>query len=174
MRPGVRVGVDVGSARVGVALSDPEAVLATPWASVPVPSDESQLGSPHEDPVTVLAVLVADRDAVEVIVGLPRSLSGAEGAAAKVAREFAARLAARVRPVPVRLVDERLSTVQAHRALHAIGRPGRRHREVVDQVAAVTILQTALDLERASDRPPGELVGGRKPRRAKKVEGAPR
>lgn len=169
MRPGVRVGVDVGSARVGVALSDPEAVLATPWASVPVPTDDS-----GADPATVLAGLVSERGAIEVIVGLPKSLSGAQGPAAQSAREFATRLGTQVRPVPVRLLDERLSTVQAHRALHASGRPGRRHREVVDQVAAVTILQTALDLERASGRPPGEVVGGRKPRRGKKVEGAPR
>lgn len=164
MRPGVRVGVDVGAARVGIAVTDGEAILATPWSSHPADAD----------PVGAVADLVATQDAVEVVVGLPKGLAGSEGPAAAVARAFAIELSRRVRPVPVRVFDERLSTVQAHRDLRASGRPERRHREVVDQVAAVTILQTALEVERASGRPAGELIGGRKPRHAKGVKGAPR
>lgn len=160
MRQGVRIGVDVGAVRLGVALSDPGGVLATPHATL----DATRNGV---DGVGGVADLVREREAVEVVVGLPRGLSGAEGAAAEAARAFALRLAAAVHPVSVRLLDERLSTVEAHRALHASGRPGRRHREVVDQVAAVTILQTALDLERDSGRAPGEAVGTRKPRHRK-------
>ncbi len=95
---------------------------------------------------------------MEVLVGLPRSLSGDEGAAAQAARKYAEAVARRVAPVDVRLVDERLSTVTAHRALRDAGVRGRRHRPVVDQAAAVVILQSALDAERASGRAPGSLV----------------
>ena len=99
-----------------------------------------------------------ERAAVEVVVGLPRSLSGGEGPAAQAARAYAERLAALVAPVPVRLVDERLTTVTAHQALRRSGVRERKGRQVVDQVAAVVILQQALDIERSSGRPPGEPV----------------
>lgn len=110
-------------------------------------------------------VALRDRhDAVEVVVGLPRSLDGGEGPAAAKARRWARTLAAAMPDTPVRLVDERLSTVDAHRSLRESGVAGRRQRHVVDQVAAVVILQTALDLERSTGAPPGEPVG-RRPRR---------
>jgi putative Holliday junction resolvase len=105
-----------------------------------------------------LAQLVVEREAVEVVVGLPRSLSGAEGPAAEKVREFAARLARRVAPVPVRLCDERLTTVSAEAILRDQGRRGARRRAVVDQAAAVLILQTALDTERLRGQAPGEIV----------------
>ncbi len=109
---------------------------------------------------------MAELAAVEVVVGLPRTLAGDEGAAAEAARTYAGRLSVRIAPVPVRLVDERLTTVDAHRNLRESGVDGRRQRSVIDQAAAVLILQAALDAERNSGRPPGELVrtGGRKPR----------
>lgn len=158
-RPGVRVGVDVGAVRVGVAASDPSGLLASPVRTV-ARAEES--GADLDE----IAGIVAELAAIEVVVGLPRSLSGEERGAAAIARTYAGRLAVRVAPVPVRLVDERLSTVQAHRSLHESGLAGRRHRAVVDQAAAVLILQVALDAERGSGRPPGELVrtDGRKPR----------
>jgi len=86
------------------------------------------------------------------------SLSGGEGPAAGKVREFAELLALRVAPVPVRLCDERLSTVTAEAVLRDRGKKGRKRREVVDQAAAVVILQHALDSERSTGRPPGELV----------------
>lgn len=146
---GPRVAVDVGSVRVGVAASDPDGLVATPVETVP--RDE------HD--VARIAEIAADRSAVVVYVGLPRHLSGAEGSASAAARSYAVGLARSLAPVPVRLVDERMTTVTAHQALHASGRPGRRHRAVVDQVAAVMILQGALDAERATGTRPGELVG---------------
>jgi putative pre-16S rRNA nuclease len=160
-RSGVRVGVDVGSVRVGVAASDPSGILATPVRTVP--RDMSDEQAPDIDEV---AAIVADTAAVEVVVGLPRTLAGDEGPAAEQARQYARRLAVRVAPVAVRLVDERLTTVDAHRSLRESGVEGRRQRAVVDQAAAVLILQAALDAERSSGRPPGELVraDGRKPR----------
>lgn len=153
MRTGVRLGVDVGSVRVGVAASDPSGALATPVVTL---RRDVRGGRDLDD----LAALVGERSVLEVVVGLPRGLSGREGPAADAARVFARALAERLAPVPVRLVDERLSTVTAERGLIAAApRSGARaRRRVVDQAAAVVILQSALDAERSSGRPPGEPV----------------
>jgi putative Holliday junction resolvase len=150
VRTGVRLGVDVGKARIGVARTDPSGMIATPVATVP----RAASGSADVD-----AILghVAELDAMEVVVGLPLSLSGGDTASTGDARDFAAAIAARA-PVPVRLVDERLSTVSAQTALRASGRKGKRQRSVIDQVAAVIIVQHALELERSSGLPPGHLV----------------
>jgi putative holliday junction resolvase len=154
MRRGVRVGIDVGSVRVGVAQSDPSGLLATPVVTVRRTADAD--GKPQgDDGLAQLVAVVRECDALEVIVGLPLGLSGA---AAELARGYAERIAQQVAPVPVRLIDERLSTVTATRALRDAGLKQRRHRPVVDQAAAVVILQSALDAERASGRPPGQLV----------------
>lgn len=150
LRLGVRLAVDVGSVRIGVARCDPQGILATPVRTV------SRKG-PAEG-LTELADLVREHGPIEVIVGLPRSLHGGEGSAAEGVRAYSERLSAAIHPVPVRLVDERLTTVSAHQALHAAGRSGRKHRSVVDQVAAVMILQTALDNERHSGNPPGTAL----------------
>lgn len=147
IRPGVRLGVDVGTARIGVARCDPHALLATPVETVPRGDGDLER----------LVDLVAEFDAVEVIVGLPIALSGRETASTDDARGFARQLAKRM-PVTVRLVDERLSTVSAQSALHASGRTTRSSRSVVDQVAAVIILQHALDFERSAQNPPGAVV----------------
>jgi putative Holliday junction resolvase len=133
----VRVGVDVGSVRVGVAVSDADGILATPVATLP---RDAKAGADLDS----LAALVAEHDAVEVVVGHPRHLSGAAGAAAAEAEAYAAALRARV-GVPVRLVDERLTTVSATRTLAERGVRGKAQRAVVDQAAAVAILQSALD-----------------------------
>jgi putative Holliday junction resolvase len=151
VRPGVRLGVDVGTVRVGVARSDPSAMIVTPVETL-----ARDRGGARD--VERIAELVEQSGALEVVVGLPRTLRGDEGTAAAAARRYATAIAQRVAPVGVRLVDERLSTVSAHRTLREAGLRGRRHRPVVDQAAAVVILQTALDAERASGRPPGALV----------------
>ena len=130
---GVRLGVDVGSVRVGVAVSDPDGILATPVATLP-----------RDTALDALVALVAEREAVEVVVGHPRHLSGATGASAKDAESFAESLRERV-DVPVTLVDERLTTVTATRTLAERGVRGKARRAVVDQAAAVAILQSALD-----------------------------
>jgi len=137
---GRRLGVDVGSVRIGVALSDPAGVLATPL--VTVPRDPAR-GSD----VRTLAALVVEHDAVEVVVGLPRTLAGQEGPAARAARAFGDALAARI-TVPVVYADERLTTVLATRQLRERGVRGRRQRAVVDQAAATAILQGWLDARR--------------------------
>jgi len=121
-------------------------MIATPVETVPRgPGDLARIRT-----------IVGEAAAIEVVVGLPRSLAGGEGPAAVKVREFARGLAEAVRPVPVRLCDERLSTVTAEAVLRGQGRKGRGRRAVVDQAAAVVILQNALDTERASGRAPGE------------------
>jgi putative Holliday junction resolvase len=160
----VRLGVDVGSVRVGVAACDPAAVLATPVATLR--RDRGDLAE--------LARLAREREAVEVLVGLPRTLAGREGVAAAAAVSYARRLAATLAPTPVRLVDERLSTVGAQRGLRAGGVSVRKGRAVVDQAAAVIILQSALDEERATGVPPGRAVparDGSQPTDDQKVQG---
>lgn len=148
MRRGVRIGIDVGDARIGVAQSDPSGLIATPVETVRRGPGDLQR----------IAAITAEADAVEVVVGLPRSLSGGEGPAAARVREFAARIAGAVAPVPVRLCDERLSTVSAEAVLRDQGRKGRKRRAVVDQAAAVVILQNALDTERSAGAAPGETL----------------
>lgn len=161
---GAWIGVDVGSVRVGVARSDPDGILATPVATLARHPDAAP--SPGDADVEAIADLVREHGAVGVVVGLPRSLSGDEGPAAATARKYAAVVAARIAPVWVRLIDERLTSVDAHRTLRESGVPGRHQRAVVDQAAAVLILQGALDTQRSTGSPPGERVGPgrRKPR----------
>jgi len=104
-----------------------------------------------------IAAIVSEVEAIEVIVGLPLALSGRETASTGDAKAFAGEIARAVR-VPVRLIDERLSTVSAHSALRASGRTAKNSRSVIDQVAAVIILQHALDFERSADTSPGAVV----------------
>ena len=128
------VAVDVGTVRVGVAASDPHRVLASPVETVPAPGHAR------------VAEITAEREAVLVVVGLPTSLSGvARSASADMARAWAAALEPLVAPVEVRLVDERLTTVAASAALRASGRSAKASRGVVDQAAAVALLQGVLD-----------------------------
>jgi putative Holliday junction resolvase len=128
------LAVDVGTVRVGVAASDPHRILASPVETVPAPGHAR------------VAELVAEREAVLVVVGLPRSMSGrADSASADMARAWVAAFEPLVAPVEVRLVDERLTTVSAAAALRASGRSVRAGRAVVDQAAAVALLQAVLD-----------------------------
>lgn len=147
MRRGVRLGIDVGRARVGVASCDRDGMLATPVRTL----------ARGPENLRELAALIDEYEPVELVVGLPLSLSGGDTASTTDAREFAASLAGST-GIPVRLVDERMSTVSAQRALRQSGRTTRNSRSVVDQVAAVIILQNALDAERASGREPGSRV----------------
>lgn len=151
MRPGVRLGIDFGSARIGVASCDPGGLLASPLQTV----------RRGRGDLAEIARLAAARHATEIVVGLPTSLSGNAGQSADQARDFAETLAGVVAPVPVRLVDERFTTVIAHTALAQGGRNARERRSVIDQAAAALLLQGALDTERQTGVAPGELVGPR-------------
>ena len=148
MRRGVRLGVDVGRARVGIARSDPDGLLAVPVETV---SREAALGT--------ITAHVRDLHCLEVVVGLPRSLSGGETLSTADAREFAHELA-EVVGVPIRLVDERLSTVSAQAGLHQAGKSAKSWRPMIDQASAVIILQHSLDTERGLGQAPGQVLGG--------------
>ena len=146
-RPGVddpgrgrRLGIDVGTVRIGVAVSDPDGILATPVETV-----RRERGDRH---LRRLTALVGELEVVEVVVGLPRTLADRAGSSAEEAIEFATALAARIAPVPVRLADERLTTVSASRSLREAGVRARQQRAMIDQAAAVAILQGWLDQRR--------------------------
>lgn len=148
MRAGVRLAIDVGSVRIGVARCDPDGLVASPLATVA--RGRGDTGQ--------IAELATETGATEVIVGLPVTLAGRAGAAADTARSFAVTLADRLAPIPVRLVDERFTTVMAHEKLRQRGRDSRSRRQVVDQAAAALLLQHALDAERGTGQPAGEIV----------------
>lgn len=140
---GARLGVDVGTARVGVAVSDPHCILATPLETVP--ADPARV----RDVARVLA-LVEEHSAVEVVIGLPLHMSGKESPSAVASRAWAAALqdaleAAGRTDVSISLVDERLTTVVATRALHSSGRKTKTHRAVIDQAAATELLQSHIE-----------------------------
>lgn len=147
MRAGARLGVDVGTVRIGVARSDPHGILATPLETV----------VRGEGDLARILALAAEHDVIELVVGLPLAMSGRSTASTQDARAVAAALAART-VLPVRLVDERLTSVSANSALRAAGRDSRSSRPVVDQVAAVILLQHALDFERSAGSAPGAVV----------------
>lgn len=149
LRRGRRLAIDVGDARIGVASCDPDGVLATPVETVPgrdIPFAHRRLRQ-----------LVEEYEPLEVVVGLPARSAGGRGGRGQV-RAFANELAKGIKPVTVRLVDERMTTVTAAQGLRASGRNAKKGRSVIDQAAAVVILQNALETERVSGNPPGECV----------------
>ncbi|MGW9198424.1 Holliday junction resolvase RuvX [Micromonospora chersina] len=143
---GVRLGVDVGQVRVGVSRSDPHGILATPLVTLA----RDLTAAPDAVPTDIaeLVRLAAEHEAVEIVVGLPVNLAGKHGPAAANVSAYADRLAHVMGPIPVTLTDERMSTVVASRRLAERGVRGKRQRAVVDQAAAVEILQSWLDAQR--------------------------
>ena len=137
---GRRLGIDVGTVRIGVAVSDPDGILATPVETV--------RRGPRGAHLRRIAALTGELAIVEVVVGLPRTLADRAGSSARDAIEFADAVADRITPVPVRLADERLTTVSAARSLREAGVRARNQRGMIDQAAAVEILQGWLDQRR--------------------------
>ena len=167
---GVKLGVDVGLVRVGLAASDPDGVLAMPVRTL-------KRDAKKNSDIRVVVREAAERGAVQVFVGLPRSMRGGETASTQMARDYAQALAQALSDAgqgqEVRLVDERLTTVSAHRSLHEAGLNSRNHRKVVDQAAAVAILQQSIDTQRSLHRDVGELVTIRRPHRIDGMQPAP-
>lgn len=152
---GRRIGIDVGTVRIGVASSDPDGILATPVETVM--RDRRDKSGRH---LHRLAKLVSEYEAVEVVVGLPRTLADRAGSSAHDAIDLAGLLARRIAPTPVRLADERLTTVTAQRELREAGIRAKGQKAVIDQAAAVGILQSWLDQRRAALTASGEGTDG--------------
>jgi putative holliday junction resolvase len=133
------VGLDLGDARIGVAISDPERRVAVPVGTVHVGQPPGELRA--------VAAIVHERGATLVVVGHPLTMGGERGARAGHAEMFTDALRT-ILDVPVELHDERLSTVEAERALATAGTRGRERRRVVDASAATVILQSWLDSSR--------------------------
>ncbi len=141
--PGARLGIDLGDARIGLALSDPDGILAMPLATIP--KTTKRKGLDGED-VGEIVALIRQHEVVEVVMGLPVMLDGSFGSSAKKAGDFAVRLRRQLgRSIPVKFADERMTTVLAQARLHEAGRDVRSSRKIIDQAAAVEILQSWLD-----------------------------
>jgi putative Holliday junction resolvase len=165
---GIKLGVDVGTVRVGLAQCDPDGILATPFKTVGRDTKKNS-------DVRVVVKHAVELPAVQIFVGLPRTMKGEERGSAAMAAEYAGLLVAELARVgldiPVNLVDERLSTVTAHRNLHEAGMSSRNHRKVVDQVAAAGILQHAIDMQKARGTDIGRRVQA--PAESEKPSSAP-
>ena len=135
MQKGRKLGLDFGSTRIGVAICDPDGILATPYSTIP-----SGL-----DLISEISAICGSEEIVEIIVGLPRSLNGEISHAAKLVNDFIADLSAQLPEIPVLTFDERFTTTLANQALRASGRNAKEGRAVIDQIAAVNILQSYLD-----------------------------
>ena len=149
MRKGSRIAFDVGTVRIGVAVCDADTILCTPKTTIAKDKYDADL---YE-----AADLVDEVGAVEIIVGKPVTLAGNSGKSAKMALKWARGLRSLV-TVPIRMVDERLSSVSAHTQMSEAGMNSRKQRQLVDQQAAVVILQQALEYERINDRPAGQKL----------------
>ena len=147
IRPGVRLAIDVGRARVGIARSDRDCLMALPTET-----------APRAQALDVIRGLVAEYSPREIIVGLPLNMAGQHTASTEDALDFASALAQSV-DLPVRMVDERLSTVSAMAGLHQSGKSAKTAKPVIDQASAVIILQHCLDTEKNTGTPPGFLIG---------------
>ncbi|MEY4322264.1 MAG: Holliday junction resolvase RuvX [Actinomycetota bacterium] len=149
MRFGVRLAIDFGSTRVGIAKCDREGILATPL-----------MVEPYSDDVTVaatIASLASEYDCLEIILGNPINLAGDEAQAAQRVREFA-QVLVQTTDIDVRLVDERLTTAAARKQLQEAGYSTRTDKHLIDAAAAVILLEDALESERRQGRPAGELL----------------
>jgi putative Holliday junction resolvase len=152
MDKGRRLAIDVGTVRIGLAICDPDGILSTP---IPAIGRSSELS----DTLGLLSELISENSVIEVFVGDPVSLSGTETASTRDARDFAARLAELI-SVPIRLVDERLTTVTASAKLRVAGKDAKQSKSLIDSASAVEILEQALATHRVSGISPGELVEG--------------
>jgi putative holliday junction resolvase len=152
MRKGKRLAIDVGSVRIGLASCDADAILSSPLPALKRSSNLTEV-------VTAIKELVADLQIIEVIVGDPVSMSGGVTSSTTDARELAAEIALAI-SIPVRLVDERLTTVSAQAKLRQSGKDSRDAKSFIDSASAVEILEQALNSERSSGNAPGVLAGG--------------
>ncbi len=150
MRKGKRLAIDVGAVRIGLASCDPDGILSSPLTAIPRAASNTET-------VQAIAKLVSELAVIEVLVGDPISLSGNTTSSTRDARELAAEIASAI-SVPVRLVDERLTTVSAQAKLRQSGIDSREAKSLIDSASAVEILEQALNTERSTGKPPGILA----------------
>lgn len=148
---GRKLALDIGRARVGIAISDAAGILASPSESIARLADDSET-------VKEILQLVIDNEIVELYIGDPVSLSGEQTSSTADARNFAALLQSAT-SLPVRLVDERLTTISAARNLRESGKDARASKSFIDSASAVVILESVLQTERVSARSAGRAVG---------------
>jgi putative Holliday junction resolvase len=152
MEKGRRLAIDVGTVRIGLAICDPDGILSSPLAALARSQDLSET-------LQIVSDLVTEHNAIEVYVGDPISLSGGQSASTRDAREFAEKLADLI-SAPIRLVDERLTTVTASAKLRVSGKDARQSKSLIDSASAVEILEQALATLRVSGKAPGRQVEG--------------
>ena len=152
MDRGSRLAIDVGTVRIGLAVSDPDSILSTPLPAL----IRSKLLT---ETLQEILSLISDNGVIEVYVGDPLSLSGEETASTQDARQFANQLA-ELTSVPVRLVDERLTTVTASSKLRLNGLNAKAAKDLIDSASAVEILEQALNVSKKSGKPAGLRVVG--------------
>ena len=133
------LGIDFGEKRVGLAITDPTRTIAQPLKTIEYSSLKKLIAEIKD--------IIAEKKVVRIVLGLPLSMKGSDSAQTRVVRDFAERLRESCN-LPVELIDERLTTVQAHQVIHQMGKKPSRHRHKVDQIAAQYILQTYLDREK--------------------------
>ena len=151
MRQGKRLGIDVGSVRIGLASCDADGILASTLPALKRSSDNEVL-------IVEIKNLVAELEIIEVVIGDPISMSGNITSSTSDARQLASEIAAAIN-VPVRLVDERLTTVSAQAKLRQSGKDTREAKTLIDSASAVEILEHALTTERSTGNAPGVLAG---------------
>ena len=151
MRQGKRLGIDVGSVRIGLASCDADGILASPLPALKRSSDNEVL-------IVEIKNLVAELEIIEVVIGDPISMSGNITSSTSDARQLASEIAAAIN-VPVRLVDERLTTVSAQAKLRRSGKDTSEAKTLIDSASAVEILEHALTTERSTGNAPGVLAG---------------
>ena len=147
LRPGRRLAIDVGKARIGLAISDVHGILASPLATL--------ARSDYEANPDILFTFVEDfQDLLEIYIGLPLNLQGRSTSSTEDAVEFAQSLGATTN-VPIRLVDERMTTAISNQQIRELGKSQKEARSTIDQMAAVAILEYAFQIERNSSKVPG-------------------
>lgn len=152
MLQGIRLGIDVGKVRIGLASSDSDGMIATPIATI------NRSAESIDSAVAEIVSQIKLLKPITIYVGLPLALSGNMTASTRDALEFAKALSERT-AAGVFLIDERLTTVSAHQALRNSGKKQKQSKNLIDQVAAVMILQHALETERSLGKVAGKPVG---------------
>ena len=151
MRSGRRLAIDVGKVRIGVAASDQHSILASGFETVPREVDV-------KPSLIRILEIINEVEPIEIYIGLPISMKGQTTESTRDAIDFAKALAGTCE-IPIRFIDERMSTISATSALKLSGRSSKSGRKVIDQIAATVILEQAMEIEKLTSSIPGIALG---------------